>query len=91
MASKKEILSKLRILITQEFRSPSDAFKFFDKNGDGYLKKKELKSLIKNAGVNGFLSGFVANKLLDEMDGDADDQFNWNEFEAAVDSLLEEE
>ena len=47
MASKKKILNKIRILITQKFDSPEDAFNFFDKDSDGKLNRKEIVKLLK--------------------------------------------
>jgi len=91
MASKKEILKKIRILITQKFNSPEEAFKFFDKNEDGYLTKKELKVLVKEANVNRFLSGTVASKMIESLDKDKNKKFNWKEFKASVDKLLKDE
>lgn len=88
MASKKEILNKIRILITQEFEKPEDAFNFFDKNSDGYLEKKELKSLVRKAEVNKFISGIVAGKMLDGLDEDKNEKFDWKEFKSAVSSLV---
>ncbi len=90
MASKKQILNKLKILITQKFESPEEAFRFFDKNGDGQMTASELKNLISDADVNRFLSGVVARKLLDELDSDQDRKFNWREFRKATKKLLGE-
>lgn len=90
MASKKEILQKIRILITQKFDKPEDAFKFFDKNQDGFLDRKELKKLVKKAKVSGFVSGIVAKKMIKGLDADKDKKFNWAEFKKAVDTLISE-
>ena len=90
MASKKVILKKLRILITQEFKSAEEAFSFFDKNEDGFLTKGELKNLIKKAKVSRLISGLVADSMLDGLDGDNDKKFNWQEFKAASASLIQE-
>ncbi len=90
MASKKQILNKLRILITQKFDDPEQAFHFFDKNGDGHLSSSELKKLVSSAEINGFLSGIVASRLLKELDEDKDKRFNWREFRRAVKTLVGE-
>ena len=90
MASKREILDKIRILITQKFKTPKEAFNFFDKNKDGYLNKKELKKLVKNAKINRLISGIVASKMIDGLDADKNKKFDWLEFKAAVDSLVSE-
>jgi len=88
MSTKKEIFKKLRILITQKFKDPKEAFDFFDKNSDGYLSKKELKKLVKESKVNGFLSGIVASKMIEGLDQNKDKKFNWQEFKKAVDDLV---
>ncbi len=90
MASKKQILNKLRILITQKFDDPEQAFQFFDKNSDGKLSASELKKLISTAEVSRFLSSIVANKLLNELDADQDRRFDWQEFRKAVKKLMSE-
>lgn len=89
MASKKEILGKIRILLTQTFDSPEAAFAFFDKNGDGHLDKKELKALIKHAKVSGFIAGIASKKMIKALDKSKDEKLNWAEFKKAVSDLLE--
>ncbi len=88
MASKKEILGKIRILITQSFKNPEEAFNFFDKNGDGYLEYKEVKKLVKKAKVSGYLSSIVANKIIRGLDKDVNKKLNWKEFSKATKELL---
>ena len=90
MASKKEILGKIRILITQKFDDPKEAFEFFDKNGDGYLEYKESEKLVKKAKVNRFLSSVVANKIIRGLDKDKNERLNWKEFSKAAKVLLSE-
>ena len=90
MASKKEILGKIRILITQQIENPQDAFNFFDKNGDGYLTNAELIELVKSAKVNRFLSKVVAKTIIAGLDKDANKKLNWKEFSKAVKVLLSE-
>ncbi len=90
MASKKEILSKIKILITQKFDNAEDAFAFFDKKGDGYLEKGELVKLVKEAKVNRFLSGVVATALISELDNDKDGKLDWQEFRKAAKKLIAE-
>ncbi len=88
MASKKEILGKIKILITQSFDNPEEAFNFFDKNGDGYLEYGEVKKLVKKAKVSGYLSGIVANKIIRGLDKDTNKKLNWKEFRKATKELL---
>ena len=90
MANKKQILNKIKILITQKFDKPEDAFAFFDKKGDGYLEKKELVTLVKEAEVNRFLSGAVASALIKELDADSDAKLDWQEFKKAAKKLVAE-
>ena len=90
MASKKQILNRLRILITQKFDSPETAFQFFDKDEDGYLSGEELKKLIIEADVSKFLSGLVSSKLINDLDENRDKHFNWQEFRTAVKKLMKE-
>lgn len=90
MASKKEILGKIRILITQKFKDPNEAFNFFDKNGDGYLEYDEIKKLIKKAKVNRFLAPVVANKIIRGLDKNKNKKLNWKEFSKATKVLLSE-
>jgi len=90
MASKKEILGKIRILITQKFDDPQDAFNFFDKNGDGHLEYHEIKKMIKKAKVNRFLSSVVANKIIRGLDKDENKKLTWKEFSKATKVLLSE-
>ena len=57
MGAKESILRKIRILITNQFDTPEEAFSFFDSDKDGRLKVSEIKRLLKDAEVNGFLRG----------------------------------
>jgi len=88
MPSKKEVLAKIRILITQGFETPEAAFRFFDKNQDGYLEKKELKKLVRKAKVGRLISGIVAGKMIKGLDKDKNKKFDWAEFKASVDKLI---
>ncbi|WP_111708610.1 EF-hand domain-containing protein [Lutibacter citreus] len=84
MASKKKILKKIQILITNQFDSPEDAFNFFDKKGSGKLSKTEIVNLLKQAEINGFIRGFVSTKLIEGYDKDGDGLISWKEFKKAV-------
>jgi len=88
MASKKKILKKIKILLSQQFDTPEAAMQFFDKNANGNLEVKEIKKLVRDAGVSRFISGMVANKIVDGLDKNDDDKLNWNEFKKATDTLL---
>ncbi len=84
MASKKDILKKIKIVITQNFETEKEAFDFFDNDKDGKLDKSEISSLLKAAEISGFLRGIVSKKLLEAYDDDGDDKIDWKEFKKAV-------
>lgn len=91
MASKKEkkIINKIRILLTQDFASPDEAFKFFDKNKDGILDKNEVKDLLKKAKVSGFIRGMVADRLIEKFNTEEGDKtINWKEFKGAIEEIV---
>ena len=87
MGAKEDILSKIRILITNHFETPEKAFHFFDGDKDGKLKKSEIKSLLKEAEICGFLTGIVASELLKGYDKDNDNAISWEEFKVAIAEL----
>lgn len=87
MGLKEDILRKVRILITNQFDTPEEAFNFFDSNDDGRLKKSEIKKMLREAEVSGFLRGIVANELLKGYDKNSDDTISWEEFKVAISEL----
>ena len=87
MSAKDDILKKIQILITNHFRTPEEAFRFFDDNGDGQLSKSEIKNLLKEAEISGFIRGMVSSKLIEGYDKNGDDSINWKEFQAAIDEI----
>ncbi len=87
MAGKKEILKKIKIVLTAEFDNYEKAFRFFDKNSDEKIDKKELNNLLKKAKISGFIRGIVLQKLLDHFDQSNDGQLSWKEFKKAVKKL----
>ena len=90
MASKKDILRKIRILLNQQFETPQAAFNFFDKNGNGQLSKGEIKGMLLAADISGFLTGLVARTLINELDRSQNDEVSWPEFKDEVKKLLSE-
>ena len=88
MAGKEEILEKIKILVVREFDDPNDAFNFFDKNGDGFLNRGEIKALLKEAEINRFIQGMVSDALIKELDKSDDEQLGWAEFDMAIQKLL---
>ena len=87
MGVKEKILEKIRILITNHFETPEKAFHFFDEDKDGKLKKSEIKKLLNQAEISGFLTGMVASELLKGYDKDNDDAISWKEFQVAINEL----
>jgi len=88
MASKKDILRKIRILLNQQFDTPHAAFAFFDKSGDGKLNRSEIKKMLAAAEISGFLTGIVSRTLIKELDKDKDSSVTWPEFKDEVKKLL---
>ena len=87
MSAKDDILKKIQILITNHFKTPEESFRFFDENGDGKLSKSEIKNLLKEAEISGFIRGVVSSKLIEGYDKDGDDSINWKEFQRAIDEI----
>ncbi|MCG1035378.1 EF-hand domain-containing protein [Polaribacter sargassicola] len=87
MSAKENVLRKIRILITNQFDSPEEAFQFFDSDKDGRLRKTEIKKLLRSAEISGFLNGFVANELLKGYDKSSDETISWEEFKVAIAEL----
>ncbi len=84
MATKDMILDKIQILITNKFKTPEEAYNFFDEDGDGKLKKSEIVELLKKAEISGFLRGIVSSKLIEGYDKSGDELIDWEEFKAAI-------
>ena len=78
------ILDKIQILITNKFKTPEEAYNFFDEDGDGKLKKSEIVELLKKAEISGFLRGIVSSKLIEGYDKSGDEFIDWEEFKEAV-------
>ncbi|MFC7444322.1 hypothetical protein C7H62_2025 [Mesoflavibacter sp. HG96] len=87
MSTKETILKKIEILITNHFNTPEDAFAFFDKDGDKKLSKDEIKTLLKQAEISGFIRGIVTTKLIEGYDKNNDELISWEEFKAAIDEI----
>lgn len=87
MATKEIILNKIQILISNSFKTPEEAFAFFDNDKDGKLSKKEIYELLKKAEISGLIRGLVTSKLIEGYDKDGDELVNWKEFKAAIDEI----
>ena len=84
MSTKEVILNKIQILISSSFKTPEEAFAFFDNDKDGKLTTKEISELLKRAEISGLIRGLVTNKLIEGYDNDGDGLVNWEEFKAAM-------
>ena len=87
MGAKEDILKKIKTLITNQFDSLEEAYHFFDEDGNGRLNKSEIKKLLRDAEISGFLRGIVANELLKGYDKSSDDTISWEEFKVAISEL----
>ena len=87
MATKDMILDKIQILITNKFKTPEEAYSFFDEDGDGKLKKSEIVELLKKAEISGFLRGIVSSKLIEGYDKSGDELIDWEEFKSAISKI----
>lgn len=87
MASKKQIIDKIRIVLTGNFETQEEAFNFFDKDSDGSLSRKEIVKLLKEAEISGFLRGIVASKLVSGYDFSDNNKIEWEEFEKAMEEM----
>ena len=84
MGTKEDVLNKIQILITNHFKTPEEAFAFFDKDGDGKLTKGEITELLKKAEISGFIRGIVSLKLVEGYDKSKDELIDWEEFKMAI-------
>lgn len=89
MSTKANILTKIQILISNSFKTPEEAFAFFDNDKDGKLSKKEIAELLKKAEISGLIRGLVTSKLIEGYDKDGDGLVDWKEFKAAIDEIKE--
>lgn len=87
MGAKENILRDIHTLISKEFSTPEEAFLNFDKDKDGALNKDEIKDLLKEAGVNSFLRGLVAEEMIKGYDKSGDETINYEEFKVAIAEL----
>lgn len=87
MGAKENILRDIHTLITTKFATTEEAFIAFDKDKDGALNKDEIKDLLKEAGVNGFIRGMVAGEMLKGYDKTGDETINREEFTIAISEL----
>jgi len=87
MSTKGDILKKIEILITTHFETPKKAFDFFDDNGDQKLSKSEIKNLLQEAEISGFIRGIISSKLIEGYDKDGDQLISWSEFKVAIDEI----
>ncbi|PIB30053.1 GTP-binding protein LepA [Gaetbulibacter sp. 5U11] len=87
MSTKDQILKKIEILITNHFDTPKKAFDFFDNDGNNKLSKREIKNLLNEAKITGFIRGTIASKLIEGYDTDDDKLISWSEFKTAINQI----
>jgi Ca2+-binding EF-hand superfamily protein len=87
MTTEETILNKIQIVITNHFKTPEEAFSFFDDDSSGKLKKGEIVSLLKQAEISGFIRGLVGTKLIEGYDINGDEEIDWQEFKTAVSKI----
>lgn len=84
MSKKKEILNKIKIVLTQQFDNPEEAFAFFDGDKSGELNTDEVKKLLAKSKISRFLRGVVTTELLTKFDENDNETISWKEFKKAV-------
>ena len=57
------------------------------KDGNGKLSKSEIKDLLHEAEISGFIRGLVSTKLIEGYDKDGDKRISWEEFKLAFDEI----
>lgn len=87
MTTEESILKKVQILITNHFRTPEEAFNYFDADNNQKLSKGEIVQLLKEAEISGFLRGIVSSKLVEGYDKNKDDLIDWEEFKLAISKI----
>ncbi len=87
MSTKETILNKIQILISNNFKTPEEAFAFFDHDKDGKLTNKQIYDFTERAEISGLIRGLVTTKLIEEYDKDDDGHVNWEEFKAAINEI----
>ena len=88
MASKEQILDKIRTLLTDKFESPEQAFQFFDKDNSGSLNRSEIIEMLRQADISRILGSIVASKMISSLDRDNNNELNWDEFKEVVEDLM---
>lgn len=82
--NKREVEEKVSALVASRFGGDyRAAFAHYDSDGDGAIRKDELKLLLADAGIGSGLTRWAwASGILDELDTDGDGGISWAEFDA---------
>lgn len=62
-----------------------EAFRLFDKNGDGYISSEELKSILSNNGEK--ISDNELDAMIKDADIDGDGKINYEEFVTVLEGI----
>ena len=83
-ANKLEVEEKVSALVAIRFGGDyRAAFAHYDTDGDGAIRKDELRILLADAGIGSGLTRWAwASGILDELDTDSDGGISWAEFDA---------
>ena len=68
--------------ISQENREIKDAFRFFDKNGDGFITAREIKQVMCEIGQD--ISEEQAEQMLAEVDKDGNGRITYQRFKSMM-------
>jgi Ca2+-binding EF-hand superfamily protein len=87
MGAKEKILKDIHTLMTLKFKTPEEAFAYFDQDKDGALNRDEVKALLKEAGVGMFLRNLVASEMIKGYAKTGEDKITREEFKVATAAL----
>jgi Ca2+-binding EF-hand superfamily protein len=85
-----ELVEKVKALMGRKYGATDSAalrklFDAYDVNKDGKIDKKELESLLSDAGVgNGFTRGMWVKGVMGALDANADALIDWDDLSKAI-------
>jgi len=72
------LLVRKKIMQTDPETEVKEAFKVFDKDGDGFISPEELKLVMKNLGED--MTNLQVKEMIEQVDADGDGQISLDEF-----------